>query len=87
MNQPLTQPIAVTSSASDWMLDRLTEARAILADVPRHSESLVILACQVVAAQTRDAGECADAVELVRFLDRRPLRVLGAAAFPNSGAV
>ena len=88
MNQSLTQPIAVTSSACDWMHDRLTEARGILADVPRHTETLVILACRVVAEQTNDASECADAVELLRQLDRRPLHfIAAAAAFPNGGAV
>ena len=86
MNEPLTQPIAVTSSASDWMLDRLTEARGILADVPQHPETLVILACRVVAEQTNDAGEGAEAVELLRFLDRCPLHASAAAAFPNGGA-
>ena len=86
MNQHLTQPVAVTSSASDWMLDRLTEARGILADVPRHPESLVILACRVVAGQTNDASECADAVDLLRFLDRRPLHAVAAAALPNGDA-
>ena len=86
MSQPLTQPIAVTSSASDWMQDRLTEARGILADVPQHPETLVILACRVVAAQTDDANECTDAVELLRFLDRRPLHAIAAAVFPNGGA-
>ena len=86
MNQPLTQPVAVTSSASNWMLDRLTEARGILADVPRHPESLVILACRVVAGQTNDASECADAVDLLRFLDRRPLHAVAAAALPNGDA-
>ena len=86
MNQPLTQPIAVTSSASDWMQDRLTEARGILADVPQHPETLVILACRVVAGQTDDASECADAVELLRFLNRSPLHAVATAAFPNGGA-
>ena len=87
MNQSLTQPIAVTSSACDWMHDRLTEARGILADVPQHPETLVILACRVVVAQTNDASECADAVELLRFLGRRPLNsIAAAAALPNGGA-
>ena len=85
MNQPLTQPMAITSDASDWMQDRLTEARGILADVPQHPETLVILACRVVAAQTNDTSECADAVELLRFLVRRPLHAIVAAAFPNGG--
>ena len=86
MNQPLTQPIAVTSNASDWMLDRLTEARGILADVPQHPESLVILACRVVAGQTNDASECAHAVELLRFLDRCPLQAIAPAVLANGGA-
>ena len=85
MNQTLTQPIAITSGPVDWMRDRLTEARGILADVPQHPETLVILACRVVAAQTTDTSECADAVELLRFLDRRPLHAIAAAAFPNGG--
>ena len=86
MNQPLAQPIAITSGPVDWMHDRLTEARGILADVPQHPETLVILACRVVAGQTNDASECADAVELLRFLNRRPLHAIAAAAFPNGGA-
>ena len=70
MNHPLNQPKVITSGVSDWMLDRLTEARGILADVPQHPDTLVILACRVVAGQTRDARECGDAVELLRFLNR-----------------
>ena len=87
MNRVLSHLPAISSSGtSDWMLDRLTEARGILADVPQHPETLVILACRVVAGQTNDARECADAVELLRFLDRRPLPVVAAAAHPNGGA-
>ena len=86
MNQLLTHRIAVTPGASDWMQDRLAEARGILADVPQHAETLVILAARVVAGQTNDASECADAVELLRFLDRRPLHAIAAAAFPKGGA-
>ena len=86
MNQSLSHPLAAASGIGDWMQDRLTEARGILADVPRHPETLVILAARVVAGQTNDASECADAVELLRFLDRRPLHALAAAAFPNGGA-
>ena len=85
MKQPLTQPITITSGSGDWMQDRLTEARGILADVPQHPETLVILACRVVAAQTNYTSEYADAVELLRFLDRRPLHAVSAAAFPIGG--
>ena len=87
MNQVLSYlPVIPTSGTSDWMLDRLTEARGILADVPQHPETLVILACRVVAGQTNDASECADAVELLRFLDRRPLHAVAAAALPKGAA-
>ena len=85
MKQPLTQPITITSGSGDWMQDRLTEARGILADVPQHPETLVILACRVVAGQTNDANECTDAVELLRFLDRRPLHAVSAASLPDGG--
>ena len=78
-------PVNATSATSDWMLDRLTEARSILADVPQHPETLVILACRVVAAQADDANECTDAVELLRFLDRRPLHAVSAASLPDGG--
>ena len=44
-------PVIPTSGPSDWMLDRLTEARGILADVPQHPVTLVILACRVVAGR------------------------------------
>ena len=86
MNEHLTHPMAITSGASDWMQDRLTEARGILADVPQHPETLVILACRVVAGQTNDASECADAVELLRFLDRCPLQAIAPAVLANGGA-
>jgi len=86
MNQLITHRMAVTPSASRWMLDRLTEVRGILADLSQHPESLVILAARVVARQTDDADECADAIKVLRLIDRHPLHVIAAAAFPNGGA-
>ena len=86
MNAYLYRPLIAASGPGDWMQDRLTEARGILADVPQHPESLVILAARVVAGQTDDSGECADAIDLLRRLDRRPLHAIAAAAFPNGGA-
>ena len=86
MNLPLSHSPAVNSGPSDWMQDRLTEARGILIDAIRHPDSLVILAARVVAGQTDSASECADAVDLWRHLDRRPLHAIAAAAFPNGGA-
>ena len=46
MNQILTHRMAAKPGASDWMQDRLTEARAILVEAPRHPDSLVILAAR-----------------------------------------
>ena len=86
MNAPLSHPLSSASVAGDWMQDRLIEARGILADVPQHPETLVILACRVVAGQTNDASECADAVDVLRLLDRHPLHAVAAAAFANGGA-
>jgi hypothetical protein len=86
MNQLLTHQMAVTPGASDWMQERLTEARGILVEAPRHPDTLVILAARVVVGQTDDGRECADAVDLLRHLDRRPLHAIATAAFPNGGA-
>ena len=86
MNRPLSHSIIVSPGHVDWMQDRLAEARGILADITQHPDSLVILSARVVVGQTDDAGECADAVDLLRLLDRRPLHAIAAAAFPKGGA-
>ena len=79
-------PVIPTSTTDDWMHDRLTEARSVLADTTQHPESLVILAARVVVGQTDDARECGDAIDLLRLLDRRPLHAIAAAAFPKGCA-
>ena len=79
-------PVIPTSTNGDWMRDRLTEARGVLADTTQHPESLVILAARVVVGQTDDARECGDAIDLLRLLDRRPLHAIAAAAFQKGGA-
>ena len=86
MNAPLSHPLGSASVAGDWMQDRLIEARGILSDASLHPASLIILAARVVAGQTGCACECADAIDLLRQLDRRPLHAVAAAAFPNGGA-
>ena len=86
MTAPLIHPLLTDSGVGDWMIDRLTEARGILADTAHHPESLVILAARVVAGQTNSASECADAIDLLCQLDRRPLHAIAAAAFPKGGA-
>jgi len=87
MNQLLSHPPVIPlSDARDWMHDRLTEARGVLADTTQNPDSLVILAARVVVGQTDDARECGDAIELLRLLDRRPLHAIAAAAFRKGGA-
>ena len=86
MTAPLSHPMIASASSADWIVERLTEARGVLADTTRHPQSLVILAARIVAGQTDDAGECADAIDLLRLLDRRPLHAVAAAAFPKGGA-
>jgi hypothetical protein len=87
MTSLLSHPPVIPPCDSDnWMHDRLTEARGVLADTTQHPESLVILAARVVVGQTDDAVECGDALEVLRLLDRRPLHAIAAAAFPKGGA-
>ena len=86
MTAPLPHPLVIATSTGDWMQDRLNEARGILAETTQHPDSLVILAAHVIAGQTDCARECADAIDLLRLLDRRPLHVIAAATFPKRGA-
>ena len=87
MTSLLSHPPAIpTSTTGDWMHDRLTEARGVLADTTQHPDSLIILAARVVVCQSDDARECCDAIDLLRLLDRRPLHAIVAAAFPKGGA-
>lgn len=87
MNAPFPYPpLGPTSATSDWMHDRLTEARGVLADTTQHPDSLVILAARVVVGETDDAQECGNALEVLRLLDRRPPHAIAAAAFPKGGA-
>ena len=86
MTAPLPHPLLATDGTADWMQNRLTEARGVLADTTQHPDSLVILAARVVVGQTDDARECGDALEVLRLHDRRPLHAIAAAAFPNGGA-
>jgi len=81
MTAPLSHPLIAAPAVGDWMHDRLSEARGILAYTTQHPNSLVILAARVIIGQTGDADECADAVDLLRLLDRRPLLAIAAAAF------
>ena len=58
-----------------WPADRLAEARAVVDDVARHSDHLVGLACNVLAAHGETATERKDARVLLLVIDaRRPVR-------------
>jgi len=60
---------------SDWPADRLAEARAVIADVAHHSDHLIRLACNVLAAHGETDGERKDARVLLVVIDaRRPIR-------------
>ena len=86
MNALVSHPLIAAPDHIDWMQDRLIEARRILVDAPRHPDSLVILAARLVAGQTDSPIECAEAIDLWRRLDRRPLHAIANAAFPKGGA-
>lgn len=76
----------LASGFDQWRHDRLTEARGILADASQHPSSLVIIAARVVVSLTGDSAECAEAIDMVRACDPRPLHAVAAADFSNGGA-
>ncbi len=55
--------------SAPWQRDRLTEARAILADATHHRDSLNLLACRVVLRFSPDRKERAEARALIRLLE------------------
>ena len=58
-----------------WLADRLTEARAVIADVTHHSDHLIRLACNVLIAHGETTVERKDARALLVVIDaQRPLR-------------
>jgi hypothetical protein len=85
MTSLLSHHLVPALTTGDWMTDRLAEARGVLADTTQHQDSLVILAARVVVGQTGDVRECADAIDMLRLLDRRPLHTIAAAVFPKGG--
>lgn len=63
------------SRISNWPADRLAEARAVVADVARHGDHLIELACEVLVAHGETAAERKDARVLLLVIDaRRPVR-------------
>lgn len=67
--------IASVTPPAPWPAARLAEARAVLADVARHSDHLIGLACNVLAVHGVTEVERRDARALLFVLDaRRPVR-------------
>ncbi len=66
---------AQISLPAPWPAARLAEARAVVADVSRHSDHLIRLACNVLAVHGMTEAERKDAKALLLVIDaRRPLR-------------
>lgn len=64
-----------TQSDPHWPNDRLTEARAVIADVVHHSDHLIRIACNVLVAHGESSAEREDARRLLVIIDaRRPIR-------------
>ena len=58
-----------------WRAERLSEARAVIADVAHHSDHLIRLACKVLLQHGEAEAEREDARRLLVILDaRRPAR-------------
>ncbi len=63
------------SRKSNWLADRLAEARIVIADAAHHSDHLIRLACNVLVAHGETAAEREDAQRLLVVIDaRRPVR-------------
>lgn len=63
------------SLPAPWPAARLADARAVVADVARHSDHLVRLACNVLAVHGQTEAERKDARALLFVIDaRRPPR-------------
>jgi len=63
-----TAPGAHPTPLTLWRLDRLAEARAILADFTHHRDSLNLLACKVVYCLSPDQSERAEVRDLLYVL-------------------
>jgi hypothetical protein len=65
----------VPRTARTWPAARVNEARAVIADVARHSDHLVRIACNVLVTHGESDTERRDARALLFVIDaRRPMR-------------
>jgi len=66
---------SVPSTVRTWPAARVNEARAVIANVARHSDHLVRLACNVLVTHGESDTERRDARALLFVIDaRRPMR-------------
>lgn len=71
---PLPRRAALPSYPA-WLIERLLEARAVIADAAQHQDSLVALACDVLIRHGETEAERRDARALQLAVDaRRPWR-------------
>ncbi len=54
-----------------WPADRLTEARAVIADVAHHSDHLIRIACNVLVQHSETEQERRDARALLLMFDAK----------------
>lgn len=70
-----TAPDNSVTGDDNWPQDRVAEARAVIADVAHHSDELIRLACNVLAAHGDTPAERESAQRLLVLIDaRRPAR-------------
>jgi hypothetical protein len=70
-----TRKLNLPRTVRTWPAQRLVEARAVIADVARHSDHLVRLACNVLVTHGESDTERRDARALLFVIDaRRPMR-------------
>jgi hypothetical protein len=75
---------SICNAQSHWRLERLAEARGVLADIGHHPDTLVLLACQVIYTHSPEYGERTDVLGVMRLLQPGPPETVSAA--PKSGA-
>ncbi|MCU9849380.1 hypothetical protein OEZ60_15370 [Defluviimonas sp. WL0024] len=67
--------MTIPPRTTDWPADRVTEARAVIADVAHHNDQLIRLACNVLVQHGETPAEREDARRLLVVVEaRRPVR-------------
>ena len=70
-----TPPFSGGQTDASWPAARVSEARAVIADVAHHSDHLIRLACNVLTRHGESAAERRNARALLFVIDaRQPVR-------------